>query len=112
EWYTRTTGCHRETFPPASGGPRQRLLETLADLQDQADYWQQIRAAQIAGGTATNYGPEMVSKGDAVKISGQWVRVARANAKSVSVEILIRPETGYTVTHRAPWAHVQDHRQQ
>src|SRR5699024_12399894 len=75
-------------------------------------YWQQVRAAQIAEGTATNYGPEMVSKGDAVKISGQWVRVARANAKSVSVEILIRPETGYTVTHRAPWAHVQDHRQQ
>ena len=112
EGYTRTIGGHRETFPPASGGHRQRLLETLADLQDQADYWQQVRAAQIAEGTATNYGPEMVSKGDAVKISGQWVRVARANAKSVSVEILIRPETGYTVTHRAPWAHVQDHRQQ
>lgn len=67
-------------------------------------YWQGIRDEQIANGEATNYGPETVSKGDAVKIRGRWHRVARANTKSVSVE------TGYSWTDRSPWHEVQDHR--
>lgn len=76
----------------------------LDEMRDQLAYWQQVRDDQIASGQATGYSPESVKKGDAVKIRGSWHKVARANAKTVSVE------TPYTWTNRAPWAEVQDHR--
>ena len=76
----------------------------LDEMRDQLTYWQQVRADQIASGQTTGYNPETVKKGDAVKIRGSWHKVARANAKTVSVE------TPYTWTNRAPWAEVQDHR--
>lgn len=81
-----------------------RLKPQLEELRDQLAYWQSIRNDQIAAGQATNYGPETVNKGDAVKIRGHWRRVVRANKKSVTVE------TDYSWTDRAPWAEIQDHR--
>lgn len=39
-----------------------------------------------------------------MRIRGQWRKVVRANAKSVSVE------TGYDWTDRTPWHEVRDHR--
>lgn len=81
----------------------ERRAPRLEELRDQLAYWEQVRAEQIATGTATNYSPATVKKGDAVKIRGHWRKVARANAKTVSVE------TGYSWTDRAPWAEVQDH---
>lgn len=79
---------------------RERLEATRADLS----YWEEVRARQLAEGTATNYGPGSVAKGDVVKVRGQWRRVVRANAKSVSVE------TDYSGAARTPWHEVQDHR--
>ena len=76
----------------------------LDEMRDQLAYWQQVRDDQIASGQATGYSPETVKKGDAVKIRGTWYKVARANAKTVSVE------TPYSWTDRSPWAEVQDHR--
>ena len=38
-----------------------------------------------------------------MKIRGHWVKVARVNAKTVSVE------TPYSWTDRAPYAEIQDH---
>lgn len=76
----------------------------LDGLRDQLRYWQNVREDQIANGTATNYGPDTVKKGDAVKIRGHWYRVARANPKTVSVE------TEYSWTDRSPWHEVSDHR--
>lgn len=76
----------------------------LDEMRDQLAYWQQVREDQIASGQATGYSPETVKKGDAVKIRGTWYKVARANAKTVSVE------TPYSWTDRSPWAEVQDHR--
>ncbi len=63
-----------------------------------------MRAQQIADGAVTDYGPHNVTKGDEVKIGHWWRRVARVNAKSVSVE------TDYSWTDRAPWHEVTDHR--
>lgn len=52
----------------------------------------------------TAHGPDNVAPDDLVRIRGDWRRVVRANAKSVSVE------TGYDWTDRTPWHEVRDHR--
>lgn len=101
--YDFTTG-----YAPATETKQQGRAEALApaltELRDQLTYWENIRAQQIADGTATNYSPATVKKGDAVKIRGHWCRVARANPKTVSIE------ADYSWTDRAPWSEVQDHR--
>ena len=87
-----------------SSAYRVRRVESLAIAQADLEYWEGVRGQQVQDGTASNYSRETVKVGDAVKIRGQWRRVARCNAKSVSVE------TGYSWTDRAPWWEVQDHR--
>lgn len=82
----------------------ERYAPKLDELRDQLAYWEQVRAEQIASGKATGYSPATVKKGDAVKIRGTWYKVARANAKSVSVQ------TPYSWTDRSLWAEVEDHR--
>lgn len=105
EWRkdTEGEGYHREHVTPSA--PHCERLETerkgrTADLE----FWRKVRAEQVETGQATDYSATTVKKGDAVKIRGQWYRVARANAKSVSVE------TGHSWTDRSPWHEVQDHR--
>lgn len=80
-----------------------RLLEEQAHLQEQIHYWGQIRDQQLQSGEATSYSADTVAVGDLVKVSGQWWRVQRVNAKSVTVST----STG---TQRAAWHVVQDHR--
>ncbi|WP_068265076.1 DUF3560 domain-containing protein [Janibacter limosus] len=96
-------GYHLEHVQP-HGEHRDQLEATRDARARDLEFWQTVRDEQITAGEATNYGPTTVSKGDAVKIRGQWRRVARANTKSVSVE------TGYSWTDRTPWHEVQDHR--
>ncbi|MGW9402283.1 DUF3560 domain-containing protein, partial [Streptomyces sp. NPDC055642] len=83
---------------------RRRLEPAIAEARDNLAHWQGVRAQQIEDGTVTHYGPHNVAKGDEVKIGHWWRRVARVNAKSVSVE------TDYSWTDRAPWHEVTDHR--
>ncbi|WP_144723455.1 DUF3560 domain-containing protein [Cellulosimicrobium sp. TH-20] len=83
---------------------RRRLEPTIAEARDNLAHWESVRAQQIADGAVTDYGPHNVTKGDEVKIDHWWRRVARVNAKSVSVE------TDYSWTDRAPWHEVTDHR--
>lgn len=76
------------------------------DLErDQADlkYWTRIRREQIAAGVATDYGPANVRAGDLVKVRGRWLRVVRANVKTVTVDGVFGNAT-------TPWHEVQDHR--
>lgn len=96
-------GAHLETRK-VEGAHRERLAAQRDARAADLAFWRNVRDEQVANGEATNYGPETVSKGDAVLIRGQWRRVARANAKSVSVT------TGYSWTDRAPWAEVSDHK--
>lgn len=104
EGYTSGHGVYAMRHAPATGESRERLEALIAEVNDELDYWRGVRAAQQAQGTATDFGPHNVSKGDIVRIRGDWRRVVRANAKSVSVE------TGYSWTDRAPWHEVSDHR--
>ena len=95
---------YAEQIAPVSGTTRDRVTSRLAEKSDELQYWQTIREQQIAEGTATNYTPDQITKGDAVKIRGEWRRVARVNPKSVSVE------TPYSWTDKAPYTDIQDHK--
>nr|WP_281496971.1 DUF3560 domain-containing protein [Ornithinimicrobium sp. F0845] len=89
---------------PEENGHRQSVEDRLAIDRADLEHWKQVRADQIASGEATDYSRDTVAVGDLVKIRGSWRTVARANAKTVSVE------TGYSWTDKAPWHAVQDHR--
>ncbi len=103
--YSHTfAGGYVETYPPAEGEYRARLLAQLDRDQDHHAYWQTVRADQIASGTATGYTQDTVHRGDAVCIRGRWVEVVRANRKTVSVT------TGYDWTDTVPYAAIQRHR--
>jgi len=94
-----------EIFSAATGSYRQKLEERVAELTDQLNYWQQIRAEQVAAGAATNYGPDTIAKGDAVKIRNSWYQVVRANKKTVTV-----PSGLGNWTNTSPYREIQDHR--
>lgn len=94
---------YRLTLIKPEGERRERLQARHAGRTADLEFWRNVRDEQIAEGKATNYGPQTVAKGDAVKIRDHWHRVVRANAKSVTVE------TEYSWTDRAPWHEVQDH---
>lgn len=88
-------------YGPATGTSREYLEGQLAELTDQVTYWQGVRAEQIETGNATGFSKDTVGKGDLVRVRGQWRRVVRANAKTVSVE------TGYSWTDTVPYAEIQ-----
>lgn len=102
--HTRNVGGYIETTPPAEGDYRDRLIDRIADLTDQLTFWQQIREQLVIDGQATNYGPEIISKGDRVKIRGTWYRVVRANKKTVTV-----PSSLGTWTNTSPYQEIQEH---
>ncbi len=96
---------HVETTPAASGTHRDQLTEHLAVVTDQLSYWHTVRTQQITAGETTDHGPGTISKGDAVKIRGQWYEVARVNKKTVTV-----PSSLGNWTDTAPYHHIQDHK--
>jgi hypothetical protein len=88
----------------ATGAYREQLLERRPFTEEQLRYWREVRDDQRAAGRVDTVDWSQVRKGDAVKIRGQWRRVARVNAKTVSVE------TGYTWTDRCPKHEVSEHK--
>jgi len=82
---------------------RAQRAEVLVQLQEELEFWQQIRADQVAAGETTNYGPEDVKVGDAVRIGRWWRKVVRVNPTTVTVAT----EFG---RGRVPYAEIQDHR--
>jgi hypothetical protein len=88
---------------PLDPGYRAQLEEQLGQVTRQLEHWQSVHAEQLRTGAAEAVGPDTVSVGDQVKISGTWRQVTRVNAKSVTVAT----ETG---SGRAPWHQVNEHR--
>jgi hypothetical protein len=99
----RLTADLRRAERQQAGG---RQVPELEQLRDQLAYWQQVRADQIAAGTAADYGPDTVRRGDLVQIGGSWFVVERANKKTVRVARNYLYPVGGTV----PWYKVQAHR--
>lgn len=102
--YTRnlSNGCE-EVHGPATGHYAERLRIQQADLQDQVDYWKEVRAKQAADGVPV-FSAETISKGDYVYVSGFWRKVVRVSKKSVSCE------TGYSWTDRVQYHKITRHR--
>lgn len=102
--HTRATGTpYAEQVPGATGRARERYTAELERLSDQLAYWEQVRAQQIADGTAGDFSPATVAKGDHVRTRFGWHLVMRANAKSVTL-------AGEFGPGRVPWHEVKAHR--
>ncbi|GAA4759503.1 hypothetical protein [Gordonia alkaliphila] len=62
-------------------------------------------------GAPTNYGPDTIAKGDAIKTRGSWYRVVRVNKKSVSVDVSDMYQAPTRVyTHTIPYPEIRDHK--
>lgn len=81
-----------------------RRAAHLAQITDELDHWQAVRAEQIATGVATDFGRHNVAAGDRVRVRGRWYEVVRANAKTVTVPSSLGPWTDTT-----PWHEVTEH---
>lgn len=92
-----------ETHAPAGGEYRDRLLVEIDHTADELAYWQGVRDAQIAEGTATAYSRDVLVKGDRVLYVGRWHEVVRVNAKSVTVGSLV----GGSWTDRVPYREIR-----
>ena len=74
-----------EVREPATGAWRGRLLERVADLDEQIRYWSAHLEQAKADGT---YRPVMVADirpGDAIRHGGGWDRVAKVNKTTITV---------------------------
>lgn len=75
----------REIHEPATGEWRERLLERVADLDEQIRYWAEHLEQAIADGT---YRPVVVANiqpGDLIRVSVGWERVAKVNKTTITV---------------------------
>jgi|LSQX01.1.fsa_nt_gb hypothetical protein len=88
---------------PEMAGWRAERGAALAQLQEELEFWQGIRAEQITAGVATNYGPQDVKVGDAVRVGRWWREVVRVNSTTVTVAT----EVG---RGRVPYVEISDHR--
>ncbi|MFD7161568.1 DUF3560 domain-containing protein [Kribbella sp. NPDC059898] len=101
--YTHKAGPYTEVHPPASGLHAERLRISQADMEAQLVYWEKVRADQISEGLDV-FSAQTINKGDYVRVSGSWRKVARVNQKTVSCE------TGYSWTDRVPYHTITAHR--
>jgi hypothetical protein len=94
---------------PATGSYREDLLADAARLDDELRYWHGVRDQQIAAGTATNYGPDTIAKGDLIEAHGMEFKVVRVNPKSVTVEWFVGTHTVkyHKITGHRPAANPQ-----
>ncbi|TEA09062.1 DUF3560 domain-containing protein [Mycobacteroides salmoniphilum] len=76
---------HVDTFEPATGDYRERVLTEIDRLTDQIAYWQG-ELAKAADSGAQLWSADTVLVGDRVRYwSNSWGTVARVNAKSVGL---------------------------
>lgn len=78
--------------------------ENVDQLRAQLDYERGEWDRRVAAGEFVAYGPDMVTAGDVVQVSGRWVRVVKVNKATCSVD------TGYSWTDRVPWHKITGHR--
>lgn len=97
---------HTESTPPATAERAERLHRTLAEVEDQINYWTGIRTQQIAQGLAGDYGPKTVAVGDQVLFRSSWYEVRRVNQKSVTVPSIV----GGSWTDTIPYREISGHR--
>lgn len=77
--------CGRFIESTTDEGRLEVLRTELATIDEHLAYWRGVREEQIRTGRTGLYNQETIAAGDAVRVSGSWWIVKRANAKSVSV---------------------------
>ena len=97
---------HTEKTPAVEGEHRERVIARMSERADQITYWENIRTGQIVDGTATNYGPDTIAKGDAIAWRGEWFEVKRVNKKTVTIPSIV----GGSWTDTMPYAQITGHR--
>ncbi|WP_254900757.1 DUF3560 domain-containing protein [Rhodococcus sp. 1168] len=95
-----------EKTTPAQGAHREKITQRMAERADQIAYWEKTRAEQIADGSATNYGPDTITKGDAVAWRGTWYPVKRVNKKTVTIPSIV----GGSWTDTMPYTEITGHK--
>ncbi|MBO0984908.1 DUF3560 domain-containing protein [Rathayibacter sp. SD072] len=100
-------GGYIETTAPATGARLDRLHAERAQLEDQRDYWSEVRDAQAAAGQVTIHSRETIKKGDAIKHRFGWSVVTRVNPKTVTVAL---DWNAGTRPYSVAYADVQGHR--
>ncbi|WP_308116676.1 DUF3560 domain-containing protein [Rhodococcus zopfii] len=100
---TQTGQKYVETHEAATGDYRERVLAEIEHTADEIAYWQGVRAAQIAAGTATAYSREVITKGDLVRYVGHFHQVLKVNAKSVTIGSIV----GGSWTDRVPYSEIR-----
>jgi len=83
---------------------REQLEANAAHLREQLEHWRRIHAEQVESGKVGEWTQADVQRGDLVQVRGRWVKVARVNRTTVSVE------TGYSWTDRVPYHEIREHR--
>jgi hypothetical protein len=79
-----------------------QMLTRRLDTEEQLRYWHDLRDGLIGG--MSTHSSETIRRGDYVRISGHWRKVARVNQKSVTVD------TEGSATRRAPYYDITGHR--
>lgn len=98
---------HREITHPAGGDYRDRVIARMAQRGADIEWWQSVRAEQIAAGEAGDYSRDTIATGDAVRERHTgWLCVRRVNAKSVTVDY---PLGDRTMTHTIKYTHITGH---
>ncbi|MCZ4277437.1 DUF3560 domain-containing protein [Rhodococcoides yunnanense] len=97
---------HTEKTTAVEGDYRETVLARMSERADQITYWESIRTEQIADGTATNYGPDTITKGDAIAWRGDWFEVKRVNKKTVTIPSIV----GGSWTDTMPYTQITGHK--
>lgn len=85
---------------PAEGEYLAKLQAAEAECLDAINYWK----SELAALGGIKYSKDTIKKGDSILAWGQWRKVVRVNAKSVSAE------SGYTWTDTHIYSSIKGHR--
>lgn len=105
QWMTENDGT--QVWRPAVPGPewRAELEQRQHDLEQQVEWWRAVHQRQVADGAVTMHGPDDITKGQEVLVSGTWRRVVRVNKKTVTVVQFTGP-TGSEITGTVPYREI------
>ncbi|MDJ0362796.1 DUF3560 domain-containing protein [Rhodococcus sp. H29-C3] len=95
-----------EKTTPAQGAHREKITQRMTERADQVAYWEKTRTEQIADGTAVDYGPDTITKGDAVAWRGTWYPVKHVNKKTVTIPSIV----GGSWTDTMPYTEITGHK--
>ncbi|MCK2241857.1 MULTISPECIES: DUF3560 domain-containing protein [unclassified Crossiella] len=88
-----------------------RAREEMAhiEIENQFDHWRAMRQQHLADGTANDYGPDKIKKGDFVQDKIGWAEVVRVNKKSVTINFMPM-QSGVCFTSTVRYDQIRDHR--